>query len=156
MPFHQIFYITQTSYPPRNEVLTNCHFIDCTAKAVSHRLSNIRTGGATGRARATGGANRIPPQPAIAKKPRGCAMPVSKKKIMDESDGPEGLLDDEHDFSSPVSDRGKSGKRAYISLESDDEEDHTEKAKRVKTELQENEDWYFNNIANGDDEEDEV
>ena len=119
---------------------------DCTPKAVSHRLTNIRKGGTTN---ANGGAVASPTRTASTfKTPRSKAKPVPrKKKAVSEdadSDGPQGLMDND-EVLSPSAARGKrtlNGKRKPTYDETSDKEDeeaevedeYVPMAKRVKEE----------------------
>ena len=119
---------------------------DCTPKAVSHRLSNIRKGGTTN---ANGGAVASPTRTASTPKtPRSKAKPVPRKKkaVSEEvdSDGPQGLMDYD-EVLSPSAARGKrtlNGKRKPTYDETSDKEDgdveaedvYVPMAKRVKEE----------------------
>ncbi|KAI4941042.1 hypothetical protein J4E86_010542 [Alternaria arbusti] len=115
---------------------------DCTPKAVSHRLTNIRKGGT---AHAVASPTRTASTP---KTPRSKAKPVPrKKKAVSEdadSDGPQGLMDDD-EVLSPTAAHGKrtlNGKRKPTYDETSDKEDeevevedmYVPMAKRVKEE----------------------
>ena len=124
---------------------------DCTPKAVSHRLSNIRKGGTT---HANGGAVASPTRTASTPKtPRSKAKatPRKKKDVSEDvdSDGPQGLMEDD-DVLSPAAARGKrtlNGKRkpTYDETSDKEEEDlevedvYVPMAKRVKEEPVEDE-----------------
>ncbi|KAI4913381.1 hypothetical protein J4E85_010835 [Alternaria conjuncta] len=120
---------------------------DCTPKAVSHRLTNIRKGGTT----SANAGTVASPRPAASKPktPRSKAKPVPRKeKAVSEdadSDGPQGLMDDD-EILSPTASRGKrtlNGKRKPTYDETSDKEEEEEvevedeyvpMAKRVKEE----------------------
>jgi len=130
------------------DILANTQPSDCTPKAVSHRLTNIRKGGTTP-------ANASPTRAASTPKtPRSKAKPVPrKKKTVSEdadSDGPQGLMDDD-EVLSPSAARGKrtlNGKRKPTYDETSDkedeegevEDDYVPMAKRVKEEPVDEED----------------
>lgn len=119
---------------------------DCTPKAVSHRLSNIRKGGTT---HANAGAvASTTPTASTPKTPRSRAKatPRKKKEVSEEvdSDGPQGLMDDD-EVLSPTAARGKrtlNGKRKPTYDETSDkeveevevEDTYVPMAKRVKEE----------------------
>lgn len=118
--------------------------LDCTPKAVSHRLTNIRKGGTT---HANNGAVNSPTSK--TSRSRAKATPRKKKAVSEEveSDGPQGLVDDEEVLLSPTAARGKRGmsggvKRKVEYKEDSDQEDgegeveeeYVPLAKRVKEE----------------------
>jgi len=120
----------------------NTHLPDCTPKAVSHRLTNIRKGGTTHAVAS--------PTPAAStpKTPRSKAKPVPRKKkaVSEEvdSDGPQGLMDDDEVLSPTVA-RGKRGRNGGQKVKYDEssekeeedlevEDEYVPMAKRVKEE----------------------
>ena len=142
---------TALLHPPPHLKFQADTLSDCTPKAVSHRLSNIRKGGTTN---ANGGAVASPTRTASTPKtPRSKAKPVPRKKknVSEEadSDGPQGLMDDD-EVLSPSAARGKrtlNGKRKPTYDETSDKEDeegevedeYVPMAKRVKEEPVEDE-----------------
>ncbi|KAI4608175.1 hypothetical protein J4E80_009183 [Alternaria sp. BMP 0032] len=133
-------------YTPALQCYRNPISPNCTPKAVSHRLSNIRKGGTTN---ANGGAVASPTRTASTPKTprsRAKAAPRKKKDASEEvdSDGPQGLIDDD-EVLSPTAARGKrtlNGKRKPTYDETSDKEDgdvevedeYVPMAKRVKEE----------------------
>ncbi|KAI4915372.1 uncharacterized protein J4E92_009326 [Alternaria infectoria] len=121
---------------------------DCTPKAVSHRLTNIRKGGTTHAVASPTPAALTPKTPRSKAKP----VPRKKKAVSEEvdSDGPQGLMDDD-EVLSPSAARGKrtlNGKRKPTYDETSDKEDeegevedeYVPMAKRVKEEPVDEED----------------
>lgn len=118
--------------------------LDCTPKAVSHRLTNIRKGGTT---HANNSAVNSPTPK--TSRPRAKATPRKKRAVSEEveSDGPQGLVDDEEVLLSPTAARGKRGMSGGVKRkveykedsdqedgEGDVEEEYIPLAKRVKEE----------------------
>jgi hypothetical protein len=99
-------------------ILTHAR-IDCTPKAVSHRLANIRKGGST---RPTGAVSTTPRTPGSRVK----TTPRRKKNdVVSDEEGPEGL---DVQLDSPTAARGKrvlnaNKKTSYAEDPTDDEED---------------------------------
>jgi hypothetical protein len=109
---------------------------DCTPKAVSHRLSNIRKGGAPSGTPAPASATSTPTKTATTPRSRAKATPRSNKKSEEEAP-----LDDEEELLSPSAARGKRNtakKRSYVESdvegEDDEEEGYVPMGKRMKTE----------------------
>ncbi|KAH7348111.1 hypothetical protein BKA66DRAFT_576300 [Pyrenochaeta sp. MPI-SDFR-AT-0127] len=127
--FHDI-----KSSTPLLKYLANEIGEDCTPKAVSHRLNNIRN---TGAARNSGSVPSTPSRPhATPKTPRSRtkATPKKKNNNNNDSDGPEGLIDEEEPMS-PSDTRAKRAKRpSYVEAGSVEEPDYVIVNKRVKTE----------------------
>lgn len=118
---------------------------DCTPKAVSHRLNNIRGGGKSG---ATRSAPNTPKSKRVAtpKTAGGRAKVTPRKKVDNDYDsGPEGPIDDAEEMQSPSAARGKraanNNKISYAESDSETEGRDDGMQKRVKTEPDEQDEF---------------